>query len=150
MLQSMGPQRVGRDWVTEQQQAHSNHKGKTYSRYTNDKVKRNQRIHDGMSSNHKGREQKEKRRGVKELQNSQKTTSSQYPRLQFSSVQSLNHVRLFATPWTAARQASLFITISWSLLKLMSPSISDAIQPSHPLSPSPPAFNLSQHQGLFQ
>ena len=28
---------------------------------------------------------------------------------------------------------------------------SDAIQPSHPLSsPSPPAFNLSQHQGLFQ
>ena len=29
--------------------------------------------------------------------------------------------------------------------------ISDAIQPSHPLSsPSPPAFNLSQHQGLFQ
>ena len=29
--------------------------------------------------------------------------------------------------------------------------VSDAIQPSHPLSsPSPPAFNLSQHQGLFQ
>jgi len=29
--------------------------------------------------------------------------------------------------------------------------ISDAIQPSHPVSsPSPPAFNLSQHQGLFQ
>ena len=28
--------------------------------------------------------------------------------------------------------------------------VSDAIQPSHPLlSPSPPAFNLSQHQGLF-
>ena len=35
-------------------------------------------------------------------------------------VQSLNHVRLFATPWTAARQASLTFTISWSLLKLMS------------------------------
>ena len=31
------------------------------------------------------------------------------------------------------------------------PSVGDAIQPSHPLlSPSPPAFNLSQHQGLFQ
>ena len=29
-------------------------------------------------------------------------------------------------------------------------SVGDAIQPSHPLSPSPPAFNLSQHQGLFQ
>ena len=36
------------------------------------------------------------------------------------SVQSLSHVRLFATPWTAARQASLSITNSWSLLKLMS------------------------------
>jgi len=37
-----------------------------------------------------------------------------------SSVQSLSHVRFFATPWTAARQASLSITNSWSLLKLMS------------------------------
>ena len=36
------------------------------------------------------------------------------------SVQSLSHVRLFATPWTAARQASLPITNSRSLLKLMS------------------------------
>ena len=40
--------------------------------------------------------------------------------VQFSSVQSLSHVRLFATPWTAARQASLSNTNSWSLLKLMS------------------------------
>ena len=39
---------------------------------------------------------------------------------QFSSVQSLSCVWLFATPWTAARQASLSITNSWSLLKLMS------------------------------
>ena len=39
---------------------------------------------------------------------------------QFSSVQSLSHVRLFVTPWTAARQASLSITNSQSLLKLMS------------------------------
>ena len=38
----------------------------------------------------------------------------------FSSVQSLSHVWLFATPWTAACQASLSITNSWSLLKLMS------------------------------
>ena len=37
-----------------------------------------------------------------------------------SSVQSLSRVRLFATPWTAARQASLSITNSRSLLKLMS------------------------------
>ena len=35
-------------------------------------------------------------------------------------VQSLSHVRLFVTPWTAARQASLSITNSWSLPKLMS------------------------------
>ena len=34
------------------------------------------------------------------------------------SVQSLSHVRLFATPWIAARQASLSITISWSSLRL--------------------------------
>ena len=40
--------------------------------------------------------------------------------VQFISVQSLSHVRLFATPWTAAHQASLSITHSWSLLKLMS------------------------------
>ena len=37
-----------------------------------------------------------------------------------SSVSSLSHVWLFVTPWTAARQASLSITNSWSLLKLMS------------------------------
>ena len=38
----------------------------------------------------------------------------------FSSVQSLSHVRPFATSWTAAWQASLSINNSWSLLKLMS------------------------------
>ena len=37
-----------------------------------------------------------------------------------TSVQSLSHIWLFATPWTATRQASLSITNSWSLLKLMS------------------------------
>ena len=40
--------------------------------------------------------------------------------LTLSSVQSLSHVRFFATPWAAARQVSLSITKSWSLLKLMS------------------------------
>ena len=39
---------------------------------------------------------------------------------QFSLVQSLSRVQLFATPWTAAHQASLSISSSWSLLKLMS------------------------------
>ena len=67
----------------------------------------------------------------------------------FSSVQSLSRVRLFVTPWTTAHQASLSITNSRSLLKLMSISLV-ILQPPHPLlSPSPHAFNLSQHQGLF-
>ena len=43
-----------------------------------------------------------------------------YEQPQFSSIQSLSHVRLFETPWTAACQASLSITNSQSLLKLMS------------------------------
>ena len=67
----------------------------------------------------------------------------------FNSVQSLSHVQLFATPWTTAHQASFSITNFRSLLKLVY-RVGDAIQPSHPLSPpSPPTFNLSQHQGLF-
>ena len=49
--------------------------------------------------------------------------------VQFSSVQSLIHVRLFVTPWTAARQASLSITNSRSLLKLM--SIESVMPSSH-------------------
>ena len=72
--------------------------------------------------------------------------------IRFSSVQSLRHVWLFATPWIAACQASLCITIDQSSLKLtwVHP-VRDAIQPSHPLSsPFPPAPNPSQHQSLFQ
>ena len=42
------------------------------------------------------------------------------PKGKFSSIQSLSCVRLFATPWTAAHQASLSFTISRTLLKLMS------------------------------
>ena len=49
--------------------------------------------------------------------------------VQFSSVQSLSHVQLFATPSTAARQASLSITNSQSLLKLM--SIQSVIPSNH-------------------
>ena len=48
----------------------------------------------------------------------------------FNSVQSLSPVQLFATPWTAARQASLSITNSWSLLKLMS---IESVMPSNHL-----------------
>ena len=47
---------------------------------------------------------------------------------QFSSVQSLSHVRLFETPWTAACQASLSITNSWSLLK---PTSIESVMPSN-------------------
>ena len=49
---------------------------------------------------------------------------------QFNSVQSLSHVQLFASPWTAAHQASLSITISQSLLKLMS---IESVMPSNHL-----------------
>ena len=49
---------------------------------------------------------------------------------QFSSVQSLSHVWLFVTPWTAAHQASLSITNSWSLLKLIS---IESVMPSNHL-----------------
>ena len=45
-------------------------------------------------------------------------------------VQSLNHVQLFATPWTAACQASLSVTLSHSLLKLMS---TESMMPSNHL-----------------
>ena len=47
-----------------------------------------------------------------------------------SVVQSLSCVRLFAAPWTAARQASLSFTTSWSLLKLMS---IESVMPSNHL-----------------
>ena len=46
----------------------------------------------------------------------------------YSSVQSLSRVQLFVTPWTAARQASLSITNSRSLLKLMS---TESMMPSN-------------------
>ena len=77
--------------------------------------------------------------------------------LQFSSVQTLSRVRLFATPWTAARQASLTVTNSWSLPKPMSIEL---VMPSnhlilcHPLLllpsiiPASGAFQMSQSFAL--
>ena len=69
-------------------------------------------------------------------------------RLQFSSVQSLSHVWLFVIPWTTG------LPVHHQLLEFTQTHVhrvGDAIQPSHPLSsPSPPALNLSQHQGLFK
>ena len=64
----------------------------------------------------------------------------------FSSVQSLSHIRLFVTPWTAARQTSLSITNSRSLPKLMS---IESVMPSNhlilcrPLSSCPQSFLAS-------
>ena len=69
-------------------------------------------------------------------------------KFQFSSVQSLSRVQFFATSWTAAGQASLSITNFFSLLKLM--SIESGMPSNHLLSPSPPAFSISKHQGLLQ
>ena len=70
----------------------------------------------------------------------------------FSSVQSLSHVQLFATPRTAAHQASLSITNSWSSLKLMSIEL---VMPSnhlilcHPLL-LPPSVFLSIREGKIE
>ena len=58
---------------------------------------------------------------------------------QFSSVQLLSRVRLFATPWTAARQASLSITNTRSLPKLMS---IESMMPSNHLIICGPLFHL--------
>ena len=81
-------------------------------------------------------------KGTKRTENFARTLSPL-----FSSLQSLSRVWLFVTPWTAARQASLH-----QLLKLAQTNvhqISDALQPSHPLSsPSPSAFSLLLH-GVF-
>ena len=83
--------------------------------------------------------------------------------IQFSSVQLLSHVPLFVTPWTAARQASLFITNSWSLpnscplSQWCHPTISSSVVPipssclqSFPASGSFPMsqFFLSGGQGI--
>ena len=75
--------------------------------------------------------------------------------LQFSSFQSLSWVRLFATPWIAARQASLSITNSRSSLKLM--SIESVMPSSHHilccplflLSPIPPSIRVFPMNHFF-
>ena len=74
---------------------------------------------------------------------------------QRSSVQSLSHVRLFATPWTATSQASLSIINSWSLLKLM--SIELVMPPNHLILCCPclllplifPSFKVFSNESVF-
>ena len=77
-------------------------------------------------------------------------------KLTFSSVQSLSHVHLFATPWIAARQASLSITSSWSSPKLM--CIESVMPSSHLvlcrplllLLPIPPSIRVFSNESAFR
>ena len=76
--------------------------------------------------------------------------------VQFSSVQLLSRVRLFVTPWIAARQASLSITNSWSSLRFMS---IESVMPSnqlilcHPLlllPPIPPSIRVFSSESTLR
>ena len=78
-----------------------------------------------------------------------------FTKLSISSVQSLSRVRLFATPWTAVRQASLSITNSWSSPKLLS---IESVMPSsdlilcHPLlllPPHPPSIRVFSNESTL-
>ena len=69
----------------------------------------------------------------------------------FSSVQSLSCVQLFVTPMDCSTPGFPVHHQLPELAQTHVRRVDVAIQLSHPLSsPSPPAFNLSQHQGLFQ
>ena len=76
--------------------------------------------------------------------------------VQFSSVQSLGRVQLFATPWITARQASLSITNSQSSLKLMSIELvmpSSHLIPCHPfllLPPIPPNIGVFSNESTLR
>ena len=74
----------------------------------------------------------------------------QYISYQFSSVQSLSHIRL-CNPMDCSTPGFLVHHQLLELVQTHVQPVSDGIQASHPLpSPSPPAFNLSQQQSLFQ
>ena len=76
--------------------------------------------------------------------------------VQFSSVQLLSRVQLFATPWIAARQVSLSITNSWSLHKLL--SIKSVMPSSHLilccplllLPPIPPSIRVFSNESALR
>ena len=83
-------------------------------------------------------------------------SSFQFISVQFSSVQWLSRVRLFATPWIAARQTSLFITISRSSLRLT--SIESVMPSSHLilcrplllLPPIPPSITVFSNESTLR
>ena len=76
-------------------------------------------------------------------------------KIQFSSVQSLSRVQLFATPWIAAHQASLSITNSWSSpkptsIKLVMPSSHLIIcRPLFLLPPNPPSIRVFSNESTL-
>ena len=71
--------------------------------------------------------------------------------IHLSSVQLLSHVQLFVSPWTLQHARFPCPSPTPRVAQTYVHRVGDATQPSHPLlSPSPPAFNLSQHQHLFQ
>ena len=70
----------------------------------------------------------------------------------FGSIQSLSRVQLFVTPWTEGCTSGLPVYHQLpEFTQTHIHQVSDSIQSAHPLlSPSPPVFSLSQHQGLFK
>ena len=82
--------------------------------------------------------------------------SAEMPNACSLSFQSLSHVQLFVTPWIAARQASLSITNSWSLLKLMSIELvlpSSHLILCHPLlllPPIPPSIRIFSNESTLR
>ena len=74
----------------------------------------------------------------------------QFWRLEFSSVQSMTYLT-FCNPMDCSTPGFPVLHQLLELAQTHDHWVSDAIQPSHPLSsPSPPVFNFSQHQSLFQ
>ena len=106
MLQFVRLQRVGHNWATEQQQSLV----MLFTLQGTDMMNHNQLSH--LYILHAPKKLHPFHNKVRDIKVDNVS--------QFSSVQLLSHVRLFETPWTAARQASPSITNSRSLLKLMS------------------------------
>ena len=103
-----GSQRVKQDWVTNTHTQHINKLNYTHGRQ------------DSSEDNHQRPNSGQWPNSWKSLSLFPKIVGIILPLIQFSSVQSLSHVWLFATPWTTAHQASLSITNYWSLPKPMS------------------------------
>ena len=140
VLQSRGSQRIRHDWATELMWSYAlplsvGHmwKGKTCLGKTLTQSFQSIIRHGLSSFNHN-------------------RTSNRRERMKYNFVvHSLSHVQLFVMPWAAAHQASLSLTISQSLLKLM--SIKSEMPSNHLILCCPLLLlpsNLSQHQGLFQ